>query len=499
MADKPLTDKAKKLLTEEISTGGAPAVIGREQLLGPGIEAQRASVSVLSTEEYVAGGLADPLFAYARALPSYIDDRTRALGPDLYEKMATDPHIAGESRVYKLAVLAGGVQVIPALDGKIVSEGDDGYELAREIADLCRAALDDLETPLIPVVLDMLDAFGQGNRVAEIIYRDEPARVLSLPGLPTLSHPARLMLDKLKPKHRDVVAFVVDNRKNHIGYLGALAGRSQYVTRPEVLVDPAHTPNLLPKSKFLTLSWWQKNSDPRGQSQYEPAYDPWWLKQNTLGELAKFIAQFAGAALVGETAEGARAVERLNAAGEKVLVDPTQQLLEALIQFRNGAALAVPHGSNIKNLVSTGAAEPFFSALDFYDKQMSKAILGQTLATNEGKRDNRASSGNAKDVMDLLIEHGEDALSTMLRRELLRTFLTINRGEVVARRLCPVITFSGAEEADWSQLATAGAAIADHLAPNQWAYWTTRKLSLPQPEDAPDRQDTKDDEQKPGE
>jgi hypothetical protein len=478
---QPLNEDAKALLVEEISTGDAASLPGRESLVGPGVEGQSTSLAVEVEREYVAGTLADGLLGYARTLPAHIDDKSQAFGAGLYEEMGRDPHIAGESRVYKLAVLSGGVTLLPALDGKPIQEGEDGYDAALSVRDLCEGAISDMETPLDAALLELLDAFGQGNRVAEVIYREDNAPSLSLPGVPARAARARLTLDKLKLKNREVVAFVVDNRRNHIGFLGALAGRSRYVTRPEAIVDLAHTPNLLPKSKFLTLTWWPKDGDPRGQSQYRPAYDSWWLKQQTLGEFAKYLAQFAGGALVGKTAPKAAPVTRKDANGNLETINPADQLLNTLLQYRNGAALVIPDGASVENLVSPASSSPFLEAIDLFDRQMSKAILGQTLATNEGKHESRAASGNSKDVLDLLVEHGERAVSDMVRRQLLKLFVEINLGPAYLR-LLPVCVLSQAEEADWASMASAGASIADKLAPNQWDEFTTRKLGLPQPE-----------------
>ncbi|WP_395145319.1 hypothetical protein, partial [Armatimonas sp.] len=298
MNDEPTLTNT--LLTEQIE-GNAPAFTPQENTVGSASALVNSSGAVRADpkREYVSGGWWGPLGSYLSALEPWIDDITRDFGPDMYERMGRDPHIFGETLAYKSAVLSQGVRLTPAAEGDAVEQDGDGFKQAKQVRDFCQSLLAGLDTPLLPLLRELLDAFGQGFKVAEVVYRQEDQW---------------LVPHKIKPKRREAVAFVVDSRMNVQGLLAALAGRETFAMSLTQIVDPNHTHNILPRSKFAVLSW-DSLSDPRGKSQYRPCYDPWWLKQQTLAELQKFIAQAAGERLIGYTAEGAKPMQAYNADG----------------------------------------------------------------------------------------------------------------------------------------------------------------------------------------
>jgi len=472
MADE--TTIKDQLLTEQVE-GNAPAVTPVEQKNG--WSSATLNTAIIGGEvqadpkkEYVAGGWWGPLGGYLQALEPWIDPLTRDFGPDLYERMAWDPHLSGETLVFKTAVLGQGVRLTPAVNGDAVGEDGDGYRMAKRVRDFCQSILNNLDTPLMPLLRELLDAHHMGFKVAEVVYQEDGRW---------------LMPYKIKPKRRDAIAFVVDSRMNVQGLLGALAGRETYAMSLTQLVDPSKTHNILPRAKFAVLSW-DSLSDPRGKSAYRPCYDPWWLKQQTLSEMMKYIAQAAGERIIGKTAEGARAVQAYNPDGTPqmqdglpVMLHPEAAMLAALQQIRSGSVAAFPYGSEVEALASSSEGQAFFQALDYFDRQMSKALLGQTLASNEGQHQARASSETGKDVMDLVTEYGETLLADMLRRDVLRVAVEINLGKQALKYL-PLVSLSAAEEADISKIGTVASTLytAGYFAENQLSAMDT-KLGLP--------------------
>jgi hypothetical protein len=473
MADE--TTIKDQLLTEQVE-GNAPAVTPVEEKRG--WSTATLSTTVIGGEvqadpkkEYVAGGWRGPLGGYLQALEPWIDPLTRDFGPDLYERMAWDPHLSGETLVFKTAVLGQGVRLTPAVNGDAVGEDGDGYRTAKRVRDFCQSILNNLDTPLMPLLREMLDAHHMGFKVAEVVYQEDGRW---------------LMPYKIKPKRRDAIAFVVDSRMNVQGLLAALAGRETYAMSLTQLVDPSTTHNILPRAKFAVLSW-DSLSDPRGKSAYRPCYDPWWLKQQTLAEMMKYIAQAAGERIVGYTAEGARAVQAYNADGTAqvdgnglpVYIHPETAMLSALQQIRSGSVAAFPFGSQVESLASSTEGQAFFQSLDYFDRQMSKALLGQTLASNEGQHQARASSETGKDVMDLVTEYGETLLADMLRRDVLRVAVEINLGKPALKYL-PLVSLSAAEEADIAKIGSVASMLftAGYFSENQLSAMDS-KLGLP--------------------
>jgi len=475
------------ILTEEVTDGSllaAPMPPPPDREANGNIELHAGA-----TEEYLtspiamAGGDYSSALQYARSLPDYIDDATQDFGPDLYERMALDPHIRGELNNYKLAVLAGGVRLLPAFeDSRDDVEQQRKHKISQAILQFCQTALDELETPIDEVLDDTLSCMYLGNRLGEIVYRRDGDY---------------LMLDRLAIKHRRSYAYVSDSRGRTIGVLGALAGQAQtQVIRPEIVVDPAKTPNLLPMSKFLRMSWRPVGGDPRGTSVLRPAYNPWWQKRQTEVELAKYIAQFAGSGLVITLPENAKPVIRRNpdgtvakdANGDNILDHPSETTLSAARDYKNGSVLILPFGSEYGNIVTTGAGTPFFEQLERCDKEISKAILGQSLATNEGQHQARAASSGQKDVMDVLIQYGEERLSAVLRR-VLKLLIEINFGPSYVP-FTPYVSLSAAEEADVEKLATAFSLIGYTMAKSQLPQADIKLGFAPRSEDDESMQPT---------
>ena len=172
-------------------------------------------------------------------------------------------------------------------------------ELAGQICDFCTTCLDNLTPSFLDVLYDLLDALALGNRVAEQVYAldvDDDGR-------------QRLALKSLKVKPRETVSFVVDPFLNVIGLQAAtIPGTGYPVVTGSVVGDPSQLPNLLPREKFAVLSWNTVNGDPRGTSLLRCVYNSWYLKMQTWGEFAKYLAQFAGPSLIGTTAPGSVSV-----------------------------------------------------------------------------------------------------------------------------------------------------------------------------------------------
>lgn len=477
---------AADVLTEEIAApAGAPlpnaAALGPAATgLAPLPVGDGVTLAIDPREEYVAAGsYSSSMLAYARSLPDYIDDTTRDFGADLYERMGYDSQIAGDTATFKSSVLANGVQLLPAYPapsrGDTDADAQRKHDLSNQMMAFCQRGLDEMGTPLYDVLYDLLSAFGLGNRCAELVYRWD-----------TDAKGARILLpDRISVKPRSALGFVVDSRGRLLGLLGAIAGQAEIMVRPGLIVSPKETPNLLPRSKFAVLSWEPRHGDPRGTSEYRPAYDPWWQKRQTEVELAKFITQFAGAMLIGTLGEKAQPVMRANLDGTPMLdgngrplMDtPAATMSNALINMRNGGVAVFPFGSDVKNLCTVGAGAPFFAQIERCNAAISKVLLGTALATNDSAHESRAATTSHKDVMDLKIERGETALSEMLRRDVLREMVRLNFGDAYVQ-FTPKVSLGAVEEADLGELSQGLSQIGYTLAPSQLPA-VDAKMGLP--------------------
>lgn len=409
--------------------------------------------------EYVAGGVGGSSAWYqniARALPWAIDDLTSDFGDDLYERMLLDPQVASATTILKASVIEDGVVLAPTVE----DADDPGYALATMIADAAEAMFDELETPLDDVLWNLLDAAPLGNRIAEEVYD-----YTSGPDGATL-----LNLVALRVKPRQSLAFLVDAYNRLLGFLARIPGQGSPLMQGYV-DDPALVPNLLPRQKFALLTWRPVNGDPRGTSMLRAAYTPWNLKRQAWQEHLKYLAQFASPSLVGYTAPDAQALPPTDALGNPTggaLVTPEQALLDALTTFKNGSALALPYGSKLDALHVPGDGAAFLHAFDMYDRQITKAILGQTLASEEGKYQARAAALVHQDILDTLVRQAKLSVARMIHHDLLVPWVRYNWGaDAVA--YTPKVTLGVVEATDMPNLMRSIAQLqaSGYLAPSQ--------------------------------
>lgn len=409
------------------------------------------------TREYVSGGQYLWQKSFYRALPFYIDDTTRDFGEDLYERMLLDAQVKSCVGLLKKSILSGGLSISAP-----ESLDDTGYPQtdpkAQEIAQFCNRQMERLERPFVTETLnDMLDALALGNKVAEMVY-EQPK---------TGPDAGQLCLKAVKVKPRSSTAFVVDAYQNLIGLIALIPGVSPSVLSSSLLVGKlTDVPNLLPRRKFAILTWEPQNGDPRGVSILRSAYNPWWLKQQTWPEYLKYLAQFGSPSLIGYTAEGAQVDTLKNADGSVYLdannlptyITPEQTLATSMAEFRNGTYLALPFSSQVAPLQVQGEGGAFLSAVDLFDRQMAKAILYQTLATEQAQHQARAASETHQDMLGIVVQYGKTVVEEMILNDILKPLIEYNFGEEGLEFL-PNVDLGNTESQDFATKATAIASL----------------------------------------
>ena len=393
------------------------------------------------TTEYVAGGALRAYGQLVRSLPWHIDDITRDLGDDVYDRMLVDPQVLSCINIFKAGVLGDGLHLSAAIE----QEDAPDYARAQELLTFCEDVLAALTTPLDAVLWDILDAIVYGNKVAEQVYalRD-----------------GQLVLTALKVKPRRSIAFVVDAYLNVLGMTAVMPGSYAPVQVGSIGGDIL-PPNLLPRSKFAILTFRPKDSDPRGTSILRAAYNAWWLKMQTWPELLKFLAQFAGAAIIGITSPDDRGGFDLDGDGQPIpgtWKSGEERMLDALMEFRNGAALALANGSQAIPVSSTNGGTAFERAISLFDKQIMIAILHQTLASGEGEHASRAQAGIHQDTLGLILRQAKHAVTGMFVRDILQPLVRYNFGDA-ALALTPKASLGEVEQQDMTAMLTAVAQL----------------------------------------
>jgi hypothetical protein len=428
------------------------------------------------SREYVSADPHPQIGIYARSLPHYIDDVTRDFGDDVYERMDNDAQVFSCGEILKLNVLSEGYTLRPA-----VTEAEKGSpEFATEVMDFCTRTLEKLPTPFGQWLYEMLDALKLGSKISEKTWKieeDGPDRGFWI-------------YRYLKVKPRRTLNFVIDPFNNILGLISMIPGMAIY-NRVGPIFDIKHIPNILPREKFAIFTYKARDGDPRGQSIYRPAYDAWWNKTQCKPELLKYLARFGSPSLFGTLPENAEigAFHAVDAqgnpianipAGDPRLLPPEQQMLAGLQAIRSGSAAVAPYGATCTVLNASGSAGAFMNAMEYYDKQIAKAILGQTLATEEGEHQARAAAETHKNILDIVLNHVRQQVALMVKKDILYPLVLYRWGKAIADQYCPEVTVGTTSSEDWSTdlSAIATGFSAGVIKPSQLPYlW--EKLGLP--------------------
>lgn len=294
----------------------------------------------------------------------------RLSGPGLYglfeEMEDKDPHLFSILQTRKFGILARPRRIQPA---------------SPSAADRDRAAwLGDLLDELPDwdgALMHLLDALAKGMAVLEIVWgfdaggRVVPARLKPRnPGRFVFGPAAELrLLDEderlgLRPGPLDSTAITGGSHPN--GFASP---------RP---VDPFGFPvpgRRLPDRKFIVLLKDSTDERPYGKGLLERLYWYWWFKKNNLKFWVLYNERFGSPTVVAKHCGPIAPDER----------DRLTQILETL---QADTGIVIPDAIALELLESrrASAGDSYADLADWCNDEMTRAVLGQTLTTGEGRR-----------------------------------------------------------------------------------------------------------------
>lgn len=130
----------------------------------------------------------------------------------------------------------------------------------------------------------------------------------------------------------------------------------------------------VPRGKFVVYSNRGSYGRPKGRSDLDAAYRHWTNKQSLLNAWKFHLERFAMPTVLGRFGPG-------------LSQDDQAAILDAMQNLSQHTAVIFPNEMEIDTL--GGQKEPstgFMDAVDFHNREIARAILGQTLATDEGRR-----------------------------------------------------------------------------------------------------------------
>lgn len=260
----------------------------------------------------------------------------------------------------------------------IVEPGGDGKDDIAA-ADFVQDVLSNL--PFDQICMDLLDATLKGFAIAENIYARDGRHI--------------------RPEHVTALEqrrFVFDRK-----------------WQPRLLTwsSPSEGEKL-PQRKFVVHRFGMKGNNPYGLGMGTRLFWPVLFKRNGVGYWMHFLERFAAPIPVGKYVGGSGAEHQ-------------QALMQTLQMMNRSSAITVPIGTELESFEAKRSGTVDYSTWGkFWNTEMSKAVLGETLTTEMGDSGARAASETHADILDALVDSDSDLLSGTLNNTQIRWLCEFN-------------------------------------------------------------------------
>lgn len=278
--------------------------------------------------------IAPQLTAYQRRSLETAGVPPAGLSYAAYDEMEQDSMIQTALTLKKLGVLAAPFRIVPA----------DDSDRAREHAKFVERQFNAMEGSPHSILFSAMDAFAKGWSAQELVWTTEGRH---------------LALAAVRPKDPSLFGLDVD-----------AFGRIERL-RLEVPGDP---PRELPRGKFVLYFNRPRYGRAKGRSDLDAAYRHWQAKTALLNAWKFHLERFAMPTVFGKFESGLPS-------------DQQSAMLSTLESLHQHTAFVFPNEFEIGTL--GGQKEPstgFTDAIEFHNREIARAILGQTLTTDEGRR-----------------------------------------------------------------------------------------------------------------
>jgi len=340
---------------------------------------------------------------------------------DIEEK---DLHYRAVLQTRKLAVAGLPWDVQPA----------DESRAAKKAADLARRVLEAIDLP--ELMVQLLDALSKGYAVAEIVWATDG---------PTWT-PAAIL-----------------PREAHWFRFDRETGRELR------LMDGTADGEQLPPYKFICHTPKVMAGIPLMGGLARSALWAWVFKSYALRDWAAFAELYGQPIRIGKYEQGATR--------EDIAV-----LKRAVFELGSDAGAVIPAGMAleiIESAAKSASADLYQRLIEYLDRQVSKAVLGQTLTTDQGSSGSLAQARVHDEVRADLMRADARALSATLARDLIAPLIALNMPDAPMPRLTLIVE----EPEDMAALADQLAKLAPLGMPIPHR-WVREKWGIP--EAAPD-------------
>lgn len=325
------------------------------------------------TQAVYAGVRNDITIPHYTDVLAFVDDtlleRGGGKGLKIYDEIERDTHAYSVIQKRKHQLI-GREWVVKA-------GGDDkaDIEAADFIGDLINAL------PFDQICLDLLDATLKGFAISELVYKRDGRHVI---------------IDKVTTLEQRRFVFDAD-------------------FKPRLLTMSAPSfGEKLPDRKFMVHRFGMKGNNPYGLGLGTRLFWPVLFKRNGVAYWMKFLERFASPIPVGKYPIGSL---------------PAQQrdLMSVLEGMNHASGITVPIGTELESFEAKRSGTVDYEAWGrFWNSEMSKATLGETLTTEMGTNGARAASETHASILDMLVDSDADILSGTLNQQMVRWLCAFN-------------------------------------------------------------------------
>ena len=207
----------------------------------------------------------------------------------------------------------------------------------------------------------------------------------------------------------------------------------------------------LPERKFVVHRHGVVGNNPYGLGLGHQLFWAVLFKREGVAFWLHFLDKYAGPTAIAETPYG-------------MLTEEQNKLLNDLASIRTSAALTVPIGTTVKFLEAARAGQVSYKEwLEYWDKQISICILGETLTTDIGSAGSKAAAETHAGMLDLLVDSDADHLSDTLYETLCTWLIEYNFPGAAVPRVWRVRPSNETAKAE-TRKAKAEAATSEHSA-----------------------------------
>ena len=316
--------------------------------------------------------------------------------------MLTDPQVYAALQLRRGAAFYDGVQILPA-----VPYGDQRYERAKEIADLNRFYLADLDCGFLPLLMQMAECDWWRNCAADLIFGEKTVN-----GKQTLGVCAMDV-------HLSEDYFVWRQGHRAIGL--------QPVNNSE---------KIYPMEKFMWVRFRPNSRYWLGTDLASVVWTPFYMKNQGHPENLKYMALFSNPSLVGKAPEDVttevpllspfkdqfgRQIPLKDDDDNPILISPQEAMALGLQNFQGaGGYTVIPPKSDLKMMEAQGDGRIFVTFEDARDWQIMTGILGTGNMTGRAKYGSNASAQTGENSVAKPVDMDAQTFAAAIRTSLCR-------------------------------------------------------------------------------